>query len=71
MNTGMWKSEKKSTFPRTRNLKSLLVCQNGLLVQNKTVLNCTQHALFNPLRDNKILDWSKLKQIAEDILKCI
>ena len=27
--------------------------------------------LFNPLPDNKILDWTKLKQIADDILKCI
>ena len=27
--------------------------------------------LINPLPDNKILDWSKLKQIADDILKCI
>ena len=26
---------------------------------------------FNPLPDNRILDWSKLKQIVEDILKCI
>ena len=26
---------------------------------------------FNPLSDDKILDWSKLKQIADDILKCI
>ena len=26
---------------------------------------------FNPLPDEKILDWSKLKQIADDILKCI
>ena len=26
---------------------------------------------FNPLPDNKILDWSKFKQIADDILKCI
>ena len=26
---------------------------------------------INPLPDNKILDWSKLKQIADDILKCI
>ena len=25
----------------------------------------------NPLPDHKILDWSKLKQIADDILKCI
>ena len=27
--------------------------------------------LLNPLPDDKILDWSKLKQISEDILKCI
>ena len=26
---------------------------------------------INPLPDDKILDWSKLKQIADDILKCI
>ena len=25
--------------------------------------------LFNPLPDNKILEWSELKQIADDILK--
>ena len=25
----------------------------------------------NSLPDDKILDWSKLKQIADDILKCI
>ena len=25
----------------------------------------------NPLPDDKILDWSKLKQIADNILKCI
>ena len=26
---------------------------------------------FNPLPDDKILDWSKLKQIADNILKYI
>ena len=26
---------------------------------------------INPLPDDKILDWSKLKQIADDILKCL
>ena len=26
---------------------------------------------FNPLPDDKILDWSRLKQIADDISKCI
>ena len=28
-------------------------------------------SLFIPLPDDKILDWSKLKQIADNILKCI
>ena len=27
--------------------------------------------LINPLPDDKILDWSKSKQIADNILKCI
>ena len=26
---------------------------------------------FNPLPDNKILDWSNLKQTSDHILKCI
>ena len=26
---------------------------------------------LNPLPDDKVLDWSKLKQIADGILKCI
>ena len=26
---------------------------------------------FNSLPEDRILDWSKLKQIADDILKCI
>ena len=27
--------------------------------------------VLNPIPDDKSLDWSKLKQIADDILKCI
>ena len=27
--------------------------------------------VLNPLSDNKLLDWSKFKQIADKILKCI
>ena len=27
--------------------------------------------LITPLPDDKIVDWSKLKQIADNILKCI
>ena len=26
---------------------------------------------FNPLLDDKILDWSKLKQVADDIFKYV
>ena len=33
--------------------------------------DCVIKSCFNPLTDNKILDWSKLKQTAEDISKCI
>ena len=29
------------------------------------------YSTINPLPDDKILDWSKMKQIAEDISKCI
>ena len=42
-----------------------------------TLLDIYLHAghagstIFNPLPDDKILDLSKLKQIAEDIFKCI
>ena len=27
--------------------------------------------MINPLTDDKILDWFKLKQVADNILKCI
>ena len=30
-----------------------------------------QQLALNPLPDDKTLDWSKLKQIADNILKCI
>ena len=36
---------------------------------SKLKSSCRQ--LFNPLPDDKILEWSKLKQLAADILKCI
>ena len=39
------------------------------------VASAPTHALpefvKNPLPDDKILDWSKFKQIADDISKCI
>ena len=37
----------------------------------KSLLNCENMNKFNPLPDDKILDRSKLKQTADDILKCI
>ena len=36
----------------------------------KTLL-LKEKILVNPLLDDKILDWSKVKQTADDILKCI
>ena len=32
---------------------------------------CIKLRCFHPLLDDKILDWSKLKQIADNILKYI
>ena len=32
---------------------------------------CITVNVFNPLPDDKILDWSKFKQTADNILKCI
>ena len=40
--------------------------QNGLSMALKAVL-MQDKGTVNPLPDNKILDWSKLKQIADDI----
>ena len=37
----------------------------------KKIVYIVETQSFNPLPDDKILDWSKLKQIADDILKCI
>ena len=31
----------------------------------------TKQLTINPLSKDRILNWSKLKQIADDILKCI
>ena len=39
--------------------------------QLKTPLVDLKNQLFNPLPDDNILDWSKLKQIADDIWKYI
>ena len=41
------------------------------LVLEVKICYCKNDQSLNPLPDNKILDWSKLKQIADDILKCV
>ena len=43
----------------------------GGISVSQTHLVCILNILFNPLPDDKISDWSYLKQIADDILKCI
>ena len=40
-------------------------------LQFVALLDFSRQNLLNPLPDDKILDWSKLKQIADDFLKCI
>ena len=37
---------------------------------NNPITTLRIDSVFNPLPDDKILDQSKLKQIADDILKC-
>ena len=66
----------------SRTLKQGL-CGKGLkciqiqIIQYKSIevianiTKCHYRYYVNPLADDKILDWSKLKQIADDILKCI
>ena len=51
----------------------ILPTSNGLkmLVRIKDMLQDCKKELINLLPDDKILDWSKMKQIADDILKCI
>ena len=50
-------------------------CHGSILFTNTFSLLSTSIAIilcqFNPLPDNRILDWSKLKQITGDALKCI
>ena len=45
--------------------------QNFLLISNFLYVKGPFYIMINPLPGDKILDWSKLKQIADDILKCI
>ena len=40
------------------------------LVWERVMRNVSISSSINPLPDDKILDWSKFKQIADNILKC-
>ena len=42
-----------------------------LQLPKSSTLELSMLLTLNSLPDDKVLDWSKLKQIAEDILKCI
>ena len=48
---------------------SCLVSSSLLQLEKITEAKC--YVFESPLPDDKILDWSKLKQIADDILQCI
>ena len=52
----------------TDNQYFLLFPPFSLLFLRKNIIN---YHIFNPLPDDKILDWSKFKQITANILKCI
>ena len=54
-----------SIYPSSHPLVLVFVC-----VQNTSFWQKAGWGI-NPLPDDKILDWSKLKQIVDDILKCI
>ena len=50
---------------------SLLSSLSVSSLLNISVIIIPHQTYFNPLPDDKMLDWSKLKQIVDDILKCI
>ena len=59
---------------RSRSNMKVTFLKNGRfggISVSQTHLVCILNILFNPLPDDKISDWSYLKQIADDILKCI
>ena len=58
---------------RNQNMRAPLVCTVLSVKPGRQTRFRSAHSTFsfNPLPDDKILDWSKLKHIADDILKCI
>ena len=61
---------KNTIFPHY-SLDIVLISICLLENENKSPFLVCNSYFLNPLPDHKILDWSKLKQIADDILKCI
>ena len=61
-----WKSLKRRAFPTLSKINPFVTATSKFLSANAFKFD-----MLNPLPDCKILDWSKLKQIADDILKCI
>ena len=62
-NVFIWKKELKLVLQLDR---------SKYMYGKKQVLSIyVMYHFINPLSDDKILDWSKLKQIADDILKFI
>ena len=60
-----WQADKQEDRQDTGKKNMPLIFSLGGIKKINTLV------MFNPLPDGKILDWSKLKQIADDILKCI
>ena len=52
-------------------IKTKKLKKNSVKCQSFNDIKTIYKHQINPLPDNKILDWSKLKQVADDILKCI
>ena len=52
----------------TGDISNMVATVSNLLEQSE---NSVVWVRINPLLDNKILDWSKLKEIIDDILRCI
>ena len=68
---GLWEMEKmllSSIFSLPRMFSVILDLFCHLQMLSIWLIDCM---MFNPLPDDKILDWSKLKQIADGILKSI
>ena len=77
----MGKGENVNSFEKTLKLfnhsvttdysaNSTLIINTFEIVHGYSNNTDIMHGYFNSLPDDKILDWSRLKRIADDILKC-